>query len=146
MWRTRLTRCANAGVDNGRTGTAAAEGRRRYLANARLNAVGWCAAGVLTAADSLYLLCTWTSAFERFSRIWRFGFPKVLGNMDFGADRLPPPPPLKLFYRLMLADSVDPVASMLPNAVLVLDASRSRMAPSMAAGLRCIYRWVVVKS
>ena len=89
-----LRRGSRAGVDNGRTGTAAAEGRRRDLADARLNPVGWCAAGVLTAADSLYLFCTWTSAFERFSRLWRFGFPKVLGNMDFWADRLPPPPPV----------------------------------------------------
>ena len=89
-----LRRGSRAGVDNGRTGTAAAEGRRGDLADARLNPVGWCAAGVLTAADSLYLFCTWTSAFERFSRIWHFGFPKVLGNMDFWADRLPPPSPL----------------------------------------------------
>ena len=88
-----LRRGSRAGVDNGRTGTAAAEGRRRDLADARLNPVGWCAAGVLTAADSLYLFCTWTSAFERFSRIWRFGFAKVLENIDFWADRLPPPPP-----------------------------------------------------
>ena len=41
--------------------TAAAEGRRRDLADARLNPVGWCAAGVLTAANSLYLFCTRTS-------------------------------------------------------------------------------------
>jgi len=51
------------------------------------------------------------------------------------------------------ADSVDPVANMLPNGVAtaggraaVLDASRSRMAPSTAAGLRCMYRCVVFKS
>ena len=52
------------------------------------------AQSVLTATESLYLFCTWTSAFERFSRIWRFGFPKVLGNLDFWTDRLPPPPPV----------------------------------------------------
>ena len=44
--------------------------------------------------ESLHLFCTWTSAFERFSRLWRFGFPKALGNIDFWADRLPPPPPV----------------------------------------------------
>ena len=56
--------------------------------------------------ESLYLFCTWTSAFERFSRIWRFGFPKVLGNMDFWADRLPPPPPLPLYEECFRCASI----------------------------------------
>ena len=35
----------------------------------------WCAAGMLMMV-SLYLICTWTSAFERFSPFWRFDFLK----------------------------------------------------------------------
>ena len=50
--------------------------------------------------------------------------------------RLPPPPPIHLFYRDDLMISVDPVANMLPHGVPVLDASSSRMAPSTATGLR----------
>src|SRR4029453_16668072 len=52
------------------------------------------------------------------------------------ASAAPPPQPV---LPSEFADSVDPVASMLPNAVPVLDASSSRMAPSIAAGLKCMY-------
>ena len=56
--------------------------------------------------ESLYLFCTWTAAFERFSRIWRFGFTKVLKNMDLWADRLPAPPPLPLYEECFRCASI----------------------------------------
>ena len=56
--------------------------------------------------ESLYLFCTWTSAFERFWRLWRFGFPKVLGNLDCWADRLPAPPPLPLYEECFHCTSI----------------------------------------
>ena len=56
--------------------------------------------------ESLYLFCTWTSAFERFWRLWRFGFPKVLGNLDCWADRLPAPPPLPLYEECFRCASI----------------------------------------
>ena len=57
---------------------------------------------------SLYLFCTWTSGFERFSRFWRFGFPKALGNLDFWSDRLPAPPPLPLYEECFRCASIVP--------------------------------------
>ena len=40
------------------------------------------------------------------SRIWRFVFSKVLGNMDFWADRLPAPPPLPLYEECFRCASI----------------------------------------
>ena len=43
---------------------------------------------------------------NQLSRIWRFDFPKVLGKMDFGADRLPAPPPLPLYEECFHCTSI----------------------------------------
>jgi hypothetical protein len=46
----------------------------------------------LTPADLLYLFCTCTGAFHRFSPIEPFEFLKSFENSTTLADRLPPPP------------------------------------------------------
>jgi hypothetical protein len=46
----------------------------------------------LTAADLLYLFCTCTQAFYRFSRIEPIESSKSFENSTIVADRLPPPP------------------------------------------------------
>jgi hypothetical protein len=102
---------------------------------------------VLTRADSLNLFCTCTTAFYRFSPIEPIEFAKSFENSPIVADRLPPPPPTNLFYREEFPISVDPVANMLPPTGLpVRGASSSRIASSTAAGLTCMYRWVVFRS
>ena len=68
-----------------------------------------------TQADPLYLFCTCTRAFCRFSLIELFTFLKSFENSPMVADRLPPPPPLKLFYPLALAGSLLSVSTMSPN-------------------------------
>ena len=52
----------------------------------------------LTPADLLYLFCTCTRAFCRFSPIEPFEFSKSFENPKIGVDRLPPPPPYKSCY------------------------------------------------
>ena len=51
---------------------------------------------LLTAADPLYLFCTCTTAFCRFSPIEPFESLKSFEKSTIVADRLPPPPPLFL--------------------------------------------------
>ena len=58
--------------------------------------------------------------------------------------RLPPPPPLIWFYGNDLPFSRSAVSNMSPNLRTGLAGSRSRNAASIAAGLRCMYRCVVV--
>src|SRR6201988_2087949 len=52
--------------------------------------------------------------------------------------RIPLSPPTNLFYRDESAVSVDPVAIMLPRGEGTPEASSSRIALSIAAGLRCM--------
>src|SRR5580765_3978990 len=60
--------------------------------------------------------------------------------------RIPLSPPTNLFYRHEFAVSVDPVATMLPRGEGTPGESSSRIALSAAAGVRCMYRCVVVRS
>jgi hypothetical protein len=47
----------------------------------------------VTSAERLYLFCTCSTAFCRFSPIEPIAFSKSFENSPIGADRLPPPPP-----------------------------------------------------
>jgi hypothetical protein len=51
-----------------------------------------------------------------------------------------------VFYREEFAIPVDPVATMLPRPKDGTGPSKSRIAPSTAAGLKCMYRCVVARS
>ena len=50
------------------------------------------------------------------------------------------------FYREEFPTSVDPIATMLPRPERIPGESNSRMAASIAAGLRCMYCCVVARS
>ena len=56
--------------------------------------------------------------------------------------RVPSTPPTKGFYRNELGLSVDPVSNISPKPRGLSESSSKRIAPSKAAGLRCMYRCV----
>ena len=91
----------------------------------------------LTWADLLYLFCTFTGAFYRFQPIEPIEFSKSFENLKIVADRLPPPPPINVFYGDDLAMSLSPVSTISPRRVSEIGESKRLIAPSIAAGLRC---------